>query len=71
MGIDRFYLGRSSAKNAFLRSVNPDISHISGIEFLLFTASDLGVTEKTVTAWFQILVDTLLGELLPCFAWTV
>ena len=30
-------------------------------------ASDLGITEKTVAAWYQILADTLIGELLPCF----
>lgn len=30
-------------------------------------ASDLGITEKTVASWYQILVDTLVGELLPCF----
>jgi uncharacterized protein len=31
-------------------------------------ASDLGINEKTVTSWYQILTDTLLGELLPCFS---
>jgi uncharacterized protein len=32
--------------------------------------SDLGKSEKTVANWFQLLEDTLIGKLLPCFSKT-
>jgi uncharacterized protein len=49
----------------FLRVAAAGIS-----EKVVFRAlgSDLGINEKTVTSWYQILTDTLLGELLPCFS---
>jgi predicted AAA+ superfamily ATPase len=30
-------------------------------------ASDMGIDQKTCRSWFQVLEDTLIGHLLPCF----
>jgi len=34
-------------------------------------ASDVGLSENTVAAWFGILEDTLIGHLLPCYQRTL
>lgn len=46
-----------------------EVAALSNTEMLNFTniASDVGVSRQTVTDWYQILVDTLIGYQLPAY----
>lgn len=71
------YLKEEVMQEGLVRNV-PEFSrflHVAGLcagQQIVFEkiASDMEVSSKTVRSWFQILEDTLVAQILPCFGFS-
>ena len=71
------YLREEIQAEGLVRRLEPflhflDIAGLSNGELLNYAnlASDIGVSAKTVREYYQILEDTLIGQMVPCFGKT-